>query len=407
MSHSIPSLKLCSNGSCGNIATGYNGFCYNCSQTERIRNYSASPKPRSTVKNPMGVEIECFNPSTVNKVTHVAKFVCKDGSLPLNGGEIKLCSPESKIEDVVADTVNRSMMVGNIVNRQCGLHVHINVPEFLNYSAKYSDYTQKRLFSLFKPMEDYLFDIMPESRKNNGYCKRLDNSDRIYSHYAWATISEKYPTVEIRLHSGTMNPWKAKAWVNVWKQLRPVIQTSVKDQCFADFVSNNISNNGIKSLLDTDSIGYKYLLAREQSNGILENFGFQKKPKKEQVTFGTEFLIVSFEYWGIPNYNPLVTHYSFRQAINRIPGIQEKWNSSILLAEYQGKMYLLNYGGISELNCYGCDVDDMGVTMPRPEGIITNEVYTSSSGRVYIYRPILGNYRTLRRLPVYIIRDAG
>lgn len=354
----------------------------------------------------MGVEIECFNPSTVSKVTHVAKFVCKDGSLPLNGGEIKLCSPESKIEDVVADTVNRSMMVGNIVNKQCGLHVHINVSEFRNYSTKYSELPAKKLFSLFKPMEDYLFDIMPESRKNNGYCKRLQNSDRLHSHYSWATISEKYPTVEIRLHSGTMNPWKAKAWVNVWKQLRPVIETSVKDEVFADLVSNNITNNGIKSLLDIDSIGYKYLLAREQANGTLENFGFQSKPKKNNtVAFDAENVFISFGVYGIPEYCPTTTHYGFRQAINSIQSIREKWNSSILLAEYQGKMYLLNYGGISDPNCQGCDVDDMGVIMPRITPNTTpHEVYTSSSGRMYIYRPILGSYRKLKRLPVYVIR---
>jgi hypothetical protein len=108
----------------------------------------------------MGVEIECYNPDTCNKVTHVAQYVCRDASLPENGGEIKLCASENKIEDEAADTVQRSRIVGNKVNRSCGLHLHMQIAAMKNdrwqFSGHYRRGVRDRLYMLCVEMQDFM-----------------------------------------------------------------------------------------------------------------------------------------------------------------------------------------------------------------------------------------------------------
>jgi hypothetical protein len=95
----LPQLKMCQSSGCTNIATGIGSkYCFHHDELRAMKSYSAAPKPpkRSTASY-VGVELECYNPRDVYRVTHVARYVCRDGSLPSNGGEIKLCSRENNI----------------------------------------------------------------------------------------------------------------------------------------------------------------------------------------------------------------------------------------------------------------------------------------------------------------------
>jgi len=276
----LPELKLCKNRECGSIATGYSGFCFTCDSSRSIRSYTTTPKPRATVKNPMGVEIECYN-SDVRKVTHVARYVCRDGSLPSGGGEIKLCSTEAKLEDTAADVVQRSRIVGNRVNKQCGLHVHMQIDALkaIPTNRYYSDEryaVADRLFEFVSSIEPFMFDIVPSSRQRNHYCNRVRHRDYLLSHHSWITMSSHLPTVEVRIHSGTMNPWKIKGWINAWKQVRPDLdKIATGEEGWRDIV-DSYRDRGFLNKLTPDSIGYKYIRARDNYGGKLENFGFSR-----------------------------------------------------------------------------------------------------------------------------------
>jgi hypothetical protein len=277
----LPELKLCKTGDCGSIATGFSGYCYGCDQARSIRSYSSTPKPRATVKNPMGVEIECYNPQTRSKITHVARYVCQDGSLPNGGGEIKLCTTENKLEDQAADVVQRSRIVGNQVNNQCGLHVHMQIQAIkeLPENRYYHEDRYKvadRLLRFVDAIQEFMFDIVPLSRRNNHYCGRVRGRDYIMSHHSWITMSSHLPTVEVRIHSGTMNPWKVKGWINAWKQVRPDIDAIASGKDGWENIVETYKYQGFMEKLDRNSIGYKYIRARSLGGGRLENFGFNR-----------------------------------------------------------------------------------------------------------------------------------
>ena len=278
----LPELKLCMSPCCSNIATGYLGYCFEHDRSRPLRNYSSSPLPRRNVKNPMGVEIECFNPENRSKVTHVAEYVCQDGSLPSGGGEIKLCSPESKLEDIAADTVQRSRIVGNQTNESCGLHVHMKIQQLQGYDVR------TRLFKFVKNIEEFMFDIVPQSRKHNHYCSRLSEVYDLENHHSWISTSHRYPTLEVRIHAGTMNPWKVKGWINAWKQIRPDIDRIASGEEGWEDILSSYKKDGVLSRLKQDSIGYKYIYARKANNGKLTSFGFDTGLATQARTHGLE-----------------------------------------------------------------------------------------------------------------------
>lgn len=275
----LPELKLCKNSYCSSIATGFDGFCYSCDSRRNLRNYTSRPNPRASVKNPMGIEIECYNPESRNRVTHVAQYVCQDGSLPENGGEIKLCAPENKLEDIAADTVQRSRLVGNKVDSSCGLHVHMQIKELTARDWQYNYNKRKevaqRVFELVASMQEFVFDIVPRSRRGNHYCGKIRQWEDLFDHHRWITFSSHIPTVEVRVHAGTMNPWKVKGWVNALKQIRPDIDKIVSGEQGWGTVVEKYSGDGfLTNQLKPNTIGYKYIAARNASGGTLRNFGF-------------------------------------------------------------------------------------------------------------------------------------
>jgi len=226
----------------------------------------------------MGVEIECYNEGSRYAVTHVAKYVCRDGSLPHNGGEIKLCAPENKLEDVAADTVQRSRLVGNKVNTSCGLHVHMQLQALKSLewisSWGFRSSIAQRVQKFVEAVQPFMFDIVPPSRKENSYCNYSNNWNDMFDHHNWIAFSSRIPTIEIRIHSGTMNPWKVKGWINAWKQVRPDLDKIVSSVEGWEDIVDKYRNDGFLGQLKQDTIGYKYIRARSSNGGRLKNFGF-------------------------------------------------------------------------------------------------------------------------------------
>lgn len=106
--------------------------------------------------------------------------------------------------------------MGASVNDTCGLHVHLDQ---FNFNRDEAQVNASKL-GAFLPI---LGKLVPQSRRNNSYC-RLDvsaiNGDSRYFAVN-ATAYSKHKTIEVRLHSGTTNADKIEQWV---KLLRAIVE---------------------------------------------------------------------------------------------------------------------------------------------------------------------------------------
>lgn len=102
---------------------------------------------------------------------------------------------------------------GCYVNKKCGLHVHLDARHMTPIKVRKVGNSIGHALPVLKW-------LVPESRHNNRYCE-LDVSDlRGERYYAVnLTAFRKYKTIEIRLHSGTINAPKIIQWVKLLKLL--------------------------------------------------------------------------------------------------------------------------------------------------------------------------------------------
>jgi len=142
------------------------------------------------------------------------------------------------------------------------------------FSSGYRRGIRDRLYMLCVEMQDFMFSISPQSRKSNHYCSKLYENYNIMDHHKWITISEHLPTLEVRIHAGTMNPWKIKGWINAWKQVRPDIDKVAEGVEGWEDIVNSYREDGFLTKLKPNTIGYKYIKARVENNGVVRNFGF-------------------------------------------------------------------------------------------------------------------------------------
>lgn len=267
----LPRLKICKNVDCHEVATSFDGHCWNHSERRRLKAYSSRPRVSHGAKDPIGVELEMFNTNSIYKLTSVARYVCHDGSLPDGGGEIKLCSVSKRIADVAADTAQRARIAGAEVNHKCGFHVHMSLPsDFLRGSYYNLSDMYNRLAIFAMAVQDKFFDIMPPSRRCSGFCVKLEDNNNLSNHYSWLSLSSRVPTIELRIHGGTTNAWKVKAWVEFCIAFRQVIHDVIHGNVDAAEAAK------VDSLADyctPGSLASKYIKAREKSPS-LANFGF-------------------------------------------------------------------------------------------------------------------------------------
>lgn len=116
------------------------------------------------------------------------------------------------------------------VNDSCGLHIHMDAADFTME-------TWKNLALTYKHIEPMIDKFMPNSRRNNTYCRSLNtvSDDKIKSARTIDELREVYhnqryhkvnfeaysrhKTVEFRQHSGTTNFTKIENWVRFIQRL--------------------------------------------------------------------------------------------------------------------------------------------------------------------------------------------
>lgn len=242
-------------------------YCRSCSNRDDIkfRDYHTSgiflgKEEGKTIKSlrPFGIELEVIYTSSTKaaKFSHaIAKEVgiTTDGSI--QGAGIELQTPpasgstgEKLIEDICKELIKNQFKV----NRSCGYHLHLDVKEIDDKPANYQLVILQDLWLFYIAFEDVLLSFLPKSRKTgNTYCKSLkndynyteianaENTDKLEKIWYRARTNEqlnnakadsKHGTryrginlhtlfsarhIEIRYHSGTINPRKVLEWVNL------------------------------------------------------------------------------------------------------------------------------------------------------------------------------------------------
>jgi len=193
-----------------------------------------SKKPSIYAKeNYVGIELEFFFEGTeqalasalvkngLEKYAHLKN----DGSIRTNkagqiGKELAILAKESEVFDVVEKITSVLKQFKAGVNQSCGMHVHLD--------ARNRDH--KKMFYSLTTHLNILMAMQPKSRQDNTYCaknktKHFDKERGNRYKAVNAAAFNKYNTIEVRLHSGTVCNEKISNWV---KLLLTIVNSQVQ-----------------------------------------------------------------------------------------------------------------------------------------------------------------------------------
>lgn len=101
------------------------------------------------------------------------------------------------------------------VNKTCGTHVHFDMRHMT--SRRNVEILGNRI-ARWVPV---LRKILPQSRRVSKYCDNPINTFESTDRYAFVNLAafEKYRTIEVRGHSGTVNPTKILNWIAILEKI--------------------------------------------------------------------------------------------------------------------------------------------------------------------------------------------
>jgi hypothetical protein len=198
-----------------------------------------SKKPMSEEAH-VGIEIEFFLPDEYLKLfqgelvsSKYAKMLAlgSDASLTSTwsgylGKELRICAPASKLHEVLTFVSDKIRAYDGRVNASCGLHVHLD-------ARKVTGYLPETMYKNLLTCQAQLYKLVPSSRRKNKYCTRSKVTDYGYTRSRYKAINSravwKYQTLEVRLHSGTIEAEKIEAWVRLLRTIAygPAIEKKI------------------------------------------------------------------------------------------------------------------------------------------------------------------------------------
>lgn len=228
----------------GGVAS-ISGQILNFAEIKRVGDIFVDKKPL-TEEEHVGIELEFF--CKENKTALVKSFGKKgltkyltlkfDGSIKAPDGfnpfEVTACIPVSELDSVVqsiSDVLTKECT--SDVNRTCGFHVHLDM--------RNRRFSRDTIFHNLVTYQHLLYRMMPPSRKL-GYkrtdggvnhfakpnpCKNFVKQRRTGSRYYAVNPHslERHQTLEVRLHSGTID---ARKILNFVKILRAIVEVQNK-----------------------------------------------------------------------------------------------------------------------------------------------------------------------------------
>jgi hypothetical protein len=256
----LPRIKNCSTEGCNALGLATDGKCMDHTSTQTSSLYTIRYSPTThDIENPFGVELECVcRDYDIRKIT---ECVVDDYSIYDDGHEMKFLADASEIGIKSAEAARKAQLLGARINSQCGFHVHMSLPKGV---SGVTNSKALKIFEIAEDIEHEMFSLFP-GRDGNDYCHRLEYDDEIYDHSSWLSISENHPTVEVRIHSGTLSPSKIYAWTKVCEGLQEVIHEAIIGR--SDELRRKVRRDGLFGLFDTGTVARDYLEARKNQGG--------------------------------------------------------------------------------------------------------------------------------------------
>lgn len=175
--------------------------------------------PRSPKLNYIGVELE-FNTLEGHSVKTIAKklqdeglarYVCvgTDGSC---GFEVRVLIPDNGFDPILRKIMDTLKGMGFKTDHRCGAHVHLDMRN-RNHELAYANLYQAQLL---------LRRLLPRGRRDNSYC-RPNQYDTFKAQQSYGErfqginvmAYQKYKTLEVRMHQGTLEADLLVPWINL------------------------------------------------------------------------------------------------------------------------------------------------------------------------------------------------
>lgn len=180
----------------------------------------------------VGVEMECFgavDSDTLASALPSWARVGQDGSIRpqdgTNGHEVRALLVRREMEPRLFRLCHVMRAHDLKVNASCGMHIH------LDQRGESKDTVTKRA----RVMDAWLCqlqELVPASRRANNYCRfGVSATDRYRA--VNLTAFGKYQTLEIRLHSGTVDYTKILAWIRLCELLAALSKKPKAGGCIA------------------------------------------------------------------------------------------------------------------------------------------------------------------------------
>lgn len=232
----IDRLEVCSHRGCSNLATAQDRKCNNHTICKNLITKSRFIPNPNNLKNPFGIEMEFYvgNGSYTSRdsIYNICYDASSDGSLYNGVGvEVRVLEEANKVgreAGRILKSIHSTHTNKPYIDRTCGLHIHINMRD--RYQNSCNDrYTQRleiarKLAPYLIPLQDELYSIFPERARTGGYASSFNNARRLTEErYLWLAISPRYPTLECRLHPGSVNPDVVIAWSKCCVQLQKLL----------------------------------------------------------------------------------------------------------------------------------------------------------------------------------------
>lgn len=140
---------------------------------------------------------------------------CGQFSSELQGHELAICATEKLIPEVIDKICVILESLKAEVNSSCGLHVHLDM--------RHRD--AKKAWLNLTRNQALMYSMVPKSRLNSDYCRPspvwVPLSHGAADRYSGINPQalEHHKTLEVRLHSGTVDAEKIKNWVKIVSKL--------------------------------------------------------------------------------------------------------------------------------------------------------------------------------------------
>jgi len=133
-----------------------------------------------------------------------------------NAHEICILATKNECADIVNRVTKILNETGGYVNKTCGFHVHLDMRN-RNTQDSYNN---------LRAAESILYRMVPISRKKNDYCKPsrgrdIYEAERKGDRYKGINVKSlrRHQTIEIRIHSGTIDATKINNWVSLLNRI--------------------------------------------------------------------------------------------------------------------------------------------------------------------------------------------